>query len=324
MSKIKYHYNAKTFQYEPARISYKDILWYVSGVLFLGLLLFGGMITAHDALFDSENERALRHENAVLAKHKDLLDVQLASIEHSLSELENEDKNLYTRLFNAEPPEYQVQEPTLSKEEVLLAEASDFRSLLQELESKSDQLKEKSIRSNAAFGNRIRISKNELEEISTIPSVQPIVNNELNLLVSGFGERINPFHKGMYNHPGIDYAAPRGTQVMATAPGQVVAVNRTKLQAGYGNYVDINHGRGVVTRYAHLDRIDVRQGQRITKTKVIGTIGSSGGSIAPHLHYEVILDGEQVNPIPYLIEGLSSKDHNKLLSLSRKQNQSLD
>ena len=111
---------------------------------------------------------------------------------------------------------------------------------------------------------------------------------------------------------------------MATAPGKVIAVNRTKLQAGYGNYIDIDHGRGIVTRYAHLESVQVRQGQRVRKAMVIGTIGSSGGSIAPHLHYEVIRDGEPVNPIRYIIEGLSSDEHDTLLNLSRKQNQSLD
>jgi len=324
MSSIKYHYNPKTFRYEQARVTFLDILWYVSGVLFTGLILFGGIIVAHDALFESSSERALRHENRVLDKHKEILEQQLSTIEATLSGLKDEDKDLYTRLFNSKPPESSTSGNTLSKEQVLLVDASGFRKLLNILESKSDQLRDRSLRSNNTFADRIRISKDQLESIGSIPSVQPIANAQLDLLVSGYGERINPFHKGKYFHPGLDFAAPRGTAVVATAPGRVIATNKTDLQAGYGNYVDVDHGKGFVTRYAHLESIVVQRGQKVTKNKVLGAVGSSGGSIAPHLHYEVIRDGEQVNPVQYLIEGLSGEEHSTLVKLSAKQNQSLD
>jgi murein DD-endopeptidase MepM/ murein hydrolase activator NlpD len=143
-------------------------------------------------------------------------------------------------------------------------------------------------------------------------------------LVSGFGTRINPFHKGKYKHPGIDFAAPRGTAVVAAAGGRVIDINKSDLQAGYGNSVDIDHGHGFITRYAHLETITVKQGERVAKKVVIGTVGNSGGSIAPHLHYEVIYEGEPVNPLKYMIEGLNSYDYSRLNALNNKQNQSLD
>ena len=324
MSNIKYHYNPKTFRYEPARLTIKDALWYISGVLFTGLILCVGLILTHDAFFESSTAHELRHENLVLDKHKSILEQQLASIEVTLSGLKDVDKELYARLFNANPPESATPGATISKEQVLLADASGFRKLLDVLESKSEQLKERSITSNNIFADRIKISKDQLEEIGSIPSLQPIANAQLDLLVSGYGERINPFHKGKYFHPGLDFAVPRGTAVVATAPGKVVATNKTNLQAGYGNYVDVDHGNGFVTRYAHLENITVQRGQKVTKSKLLGTVGSSGGSIAPHLHYEVIRDGEQVNPVQYLIEGLSDTEHSTLVKLSAKQNQSLD
>lgn len=324
MSNIKYHHNPKTFQYEPARLDIRDILWYVAGVLFTGMLLCGGFITAQDALFESGTEIALRAENKVLDKHKTILEQQLSTVENTLSGLREDDKVLYTRLFNSSPPKSTSATATLSKEQTLLADASTFGNLLELVASKSAQLREKSLRTNALFANSIQINKGQVEEIGAIPSAQPIANTQLDWLASGFGERINPFHKGKYLHPGLDFAAPRGTAVMVTAPGRVIATNKTNLQAGYGNYIDVDHGNGFVTRYAHLEDIYVQRGQRIAKAKVIATVGNSGGSVAPHLHYEVIRKGEQVNPIYYLIDGLSSDDHSALLKLSEKQNQSLD
>jgi len=324
MPTIKYHYNPKTFQYERARLSVRDVLWYISGLLFTGLILCGGMVAVHDSLVETETERALRLENKLLQKHKPILEQQLAAIDLTLLGLKEEDKLLYAKLFNSNPPESSSPPSTISKEQALLADASSFRTLLDVLRSESERLTEKSTMSNASFGNQIRITKDQLDVIGSIPSIQPIANVQLDLLVSGFGERINPFHKGRYHHPGVDFAAPRGTAVTVTASGRVIAVNRTTLQAGYGNFIDVDHGNGFVTRYAHLEEINVRRWQNIVKGMVIGTVGSSGGSVAPHLHYEVIRDGDPVDPAHYLMEGLTSEQHSVLLKLSIKQNQSMD
>jgi murein DD-endopeptidase MepM/ murein hydrolase activator NlpD len=155
----------------------------------------------------------------------------------------------------------------------------------------------------------------------TLPPVQPWNNDKL---ISGFGMRVNPFHKGLYEHPGVDITMPRGTSVIASSSGTVRQVKRSNLQAGYGNYIEIDHGHGFVTRYAHLEEIKVKLYERVAKGSVVGTVGSSGGSIAPHLHYEILRDGRNVDPVTYMIEGLTSEDHHVMKVLSRKKNQSLD
>jgi murein DD-endopeptidase MepM/ murein hydrolase activator NlpD len=324
MSDIKYHYNPKTFRYERARITIKDVLWYVSGLLVTATILSGVAIAIHDYWIETENERALVIENSLLNKHKPVLEEELSKVETKLASLKEVDKDLYVRIFNSEAPEHAPLATSISREQALLADASGFRDLMSILEMKSEQLTSQSTQTNNAFANTIHISKEQLEILQSIPSLQPVNNPDLDLLVSGFGERINPFHKGNYQHPGADFAAARGTEVFAAASGKVIDVNRTSLQAGYGNYIDIDHGHGFVTRYAHLENINVRYGQKVAKGVTIGTIGNSGGSIMPHLHYEVIRDGEQVNPTPYMIEGLNSAQHHALLALSVKQNQSLD
>jgi murein DD-endopeptidase MepM/ murein hydrolase activator NlpD len=324
MSDIKYHYNPKTFRYERARITIRDILWYLSCLLFSSLIISGVAIVTYDYWTETENERLLMIENKLLKKHRPILEEDLNKVEATLVNLKEADRDLYLRIFNTDPPKSSPPSNTISREQALLADASGFEGLLDLLKTKSELLKAKSSRTNEVFGNTIHISDEQLEILQSIPSLQPVNNPQLDLLVSGYGKRINPFHKGNYQHPGADFAAARGTEVFATATGRVININRTSLQAGYGNYIDLDHGHGFVTRYAHLEDINVRRGQKVDKGFVIGTVGNSGGSIAPHLHYEIIRAGEQVNPAPYMMEGLTSEQHNTLLKLSAKQNQSLD
>ncbi len=324
MSDIKYQYNPKTFRYERSRITIKDMLWYVSSLLTTALILGGVAIVIHDYWIETENERLFVIENNLLKKHKPVLEQDLTKIEATLVTLKDSDRDLYVKIFNTEAPEYSPLAVSISREQALLADASEFRELLSILETKSELLTAKSSNTNRAFGDAIHISNEQLETLQSIPSIQPVNNPQLDLLVSGFGERINPFHKGKYEHPGVDFAAARGTEVFTAASGRVVYIKRSSLQAGYGNYIDVDHGHGFVTRYAHLEEIKVNRGQKVAKGYTIGTIGNSGGSIMPHLHYEIIRDGEQVNPAPYMMEGLTSEQHNTLRKLSIKQNQSLD
>jgi murein DD-endopeptidase MepM/ murein hydrolase activator NlpD len=133
------------------------------------------------------------------------------------------------------------------------------------------------------------------------------------------------FTKEIIIIPGVDFTAARGTAVVATGGGRVIkAIKGSSLQAGYGNYVDIEHGNGLITRYAHLDDVTVRAGQKVDKGFTIGTVGMSGGSVAPHVHYEIIRKGDQVDPVPYMLEGLTSDQHIELQKLGAKKNQSLD
>lgn len=324
MDNAKYYYNSKTCQYERARINPGGIIVYVLGLVVTSALFLAGLIVLNDYLIVTDNEQALRQENKMLSEHKKILSQQLASIEQTLSTLRKEDQDFYTRLFSAPPEQPSGMGATISKEQILLADASSFSAWLDVVKNSSSRLLEKSSQSNAAFSDAIHIDKTDLDFIRSIPSASPIAQLELDKLVSGFGKRVNPFHKGMYKHEGIDFAAARGTEVLAAADGEVVTANASDLQAGYGNIIEIRHGNGFSTRYAHLENVNVKRGQRVTKGMLIGTVGNSGGSMAPHLHYEIIRDNESVDPALYIIEGLSGRQHYQLLELSKKQNQALD
>ena len=188
MSDIKYHYNPKTFQYEPARISLKDVLWYVVGLLFVSLLFFGGMITAHDYFFDSATEKALRQENSILSKHKEVIEGNLSRVEQTIDKLKESDRTLYARLFDEAPPT-QASTGSISKEKILLADADDFKSIVGEVSRRSDELRARSALSSGVFARRIAIDKEDIASLGAIPAIQPIANSQLDLLVSGYGQR---------------------------------------------------------------------------------------------------------------------------------------
>ncbi len=321
MRNAVFHYNKDTCQYEPASRSIRSIIIYGLGLLISAALLFIGIVTIYDRFTETQAEANLRNENAILDKHQILLNSQLADVETTLASLKALDQGIYQKLF--EENTSVAVSSSADKKNILLGDASHFKTSLNKVNVLSGNLLNQAATSNQQF-NTLNISKKDIKILNSIPTLQPIANPNLHLLVSGYGIRINPFHKGKYKHPGIDFAAHRGTKVFASASGKIVRINKSVLQAGYGNAIEIDHGQGFITRYAHLEQINISQGQRVTKGMVIGTVGDSGGAIAPHLHYEVIHQGETVDPVMYMIEGLNSNDYNTLISLSKKQNQSLD
>jgi murein DD-endopeptidase MepM/ murein hydrolase activator NlpD len=326
MRKSLYKYNPQTCQYEHIRVKPGDVIWYSLGVIVMAVLILAALLVVHDVVVDSEKEIALRKENAAMEKNQVILTNQLNSIESTLSSLDKEDRKLNAKFFGTASDAKNVVEKFSSADHrLLLANASAFRIELEKISEQSSFLLKQSAQTNIYFKNEITLGKKELAFLrAAMPASQPVQPWDAKKVISGFGMRINPFHKGLYEHAGIDIAMPRGTEVNATGSGTVREIKRSNLEAGYGNYVEIDHGHGFITRYAHLEDIKVKAGQSVTKGAIIGTIGSSGGSIAPHLHYEIIRDGKNVNPVAYMIEGLNSKDHHYLKSIGEQQNQSLD
>lgn len=318
----KYNYNPKTCRYEPTRTSVSSLAGYVILFSISTLLIFTGILFLHSKLFLTEKGKAQKKENVTLTKHHTSLLNGLSSVEGVLTNLNDQNSNLHKQIF--ETPIVTVATLTTGKESVLLADASGFKAVANALKIQSSSIAKASSVHNTRFGT-VEIRDKELQFLMTVPSIQPIENAALTKLVSGFGKRINPFHKGNYHHPGADFAATRGTPVLATAKGIVVDLkNGSSLQAGYGNHIEIDHGNGLITRYAHLEDVLVRVGQKVSKNSVIGTVGMSGGATAPHVHYEIIRNGEQVDPVPYMLEKLNSKEYIELQNLGSKKNQSLD
>ncbi len=318
----KFRYNVKTLRFERVKISILRIMTGILSYLTFGVFFFVGLVYLQDYLIDTPLEKSLREENKALVNHKILLTAQLSQSNQQLQELKNQDVAIYQKLFEtslAEPSD-----PSVEREQILLAQASDFNRLSEELGKRFSQLNAHARAGNEFYKENASIDRSDVSLITSVPSMAPLDNFDVPRLVSGFGTRINPFHKGHYHHDGVDIAAPKGTPVLAAGPGTVILVKKSELLAGYGNYIEINHGNGYITRYSHVEEIATRYGKQVKKGEVIGTVGSTGGSIAPHLHYEVIKDNKNVDPITYMVEGLTPNQYEVLLNQSKKQNQSLD
>lgn len=323
MALTKFKYNPKTLRYERAGISILGVTFRVIGYLSFGALFFVALVLLQNFIFDTELETKLRAENEALESHKVILASRLQASTDRIEKLKNEDLALYQKLFETKI-EATTTESSVDKEEILNASSSKLSEWISSTQIQTEKLQQESKINNQYFSESASIEKHELKILKSLPTLPPIQNFEVDKLVSGFGKRINPFHKGLYPHDGVDIAAPIGTSVIAAGPGTIIYVSQNNLLAGFGNYIDIDNGNGIVTRYAHLAEAKVRLGQRVNKNQVIATVGLSGGTIAPHLHYEVIKDGKNVNPVKYMIGGLSSQQYQLLVNKSLKKNQSLD
>lgn len=323
MALTKFYYNPKTLRYERARFSVVRIAMGIVGYLVFGFVFFAALLFLQNLIIETPKEKQLRAENRALSEHKVILSALLTESNHQLTGLKKKDLSLYQQLFETSAANTTGQ-VFPEREEILLSNQAEFNESVSQLGNRFTELIHSSQSGNNFFSLNARVGRKDMPELIATPSIAPIQNFELEKLVSGFGTRINPFHKGKYQHDGVDIAAPRGTNVVATAPGRVLITKKSDLVAGYGNYIEIDHGNGYITRYSHLEDIVVRTGQKIEKGQSIATIGSTGGSIAPHLHYEVIKNGVNLDPIKFFMEGISSAQYEVLVSLSGKQNQSLD
>ena len=320
-----YRYNSETCKYERVKINAGGFIWYCIGLTVMACGMLVGILLLHDLVVNTTNETRLRKENRILRRHHAALTEQLNELHPVLTSLERKDHALHTKFFGSAPLTGGKQPAGgKSKQKILLADADSFREQIAGLRSVSEKLRIRSTTTNYYYGEKIQLEKSGLDDIRFLPTLQPIQPWQTDRLISGFGMRVNPFHKGLYDHPGVDIAMPRGTSVVATGSGMVSQVKRSDLQAGYGNYIDINHGNGIVTRYAHLEDIHVKSGAKVSKGMVIGTVGTSGGSVAPHVHYEIIHHGKNIDPVLYMVEDLKSSDHHLLVRMSHQQNQSLD
>jgi murein DD-endopeptidase MepM/ murein hydrolase activator NlpD len=320
----KYFYNSKTLRFERSRISPVRIFIAMLGLLSFGALFFVGLVILQNYWIETPVEKSLRAEIGALKEYKVELVLQLMSAENQLSQLEQKDKSLYEKIFETKKTDETLSNATPVDKAILLAETPAFHDLTASLLSKSENLFSSANVRNNHFGENASVHKKEAARMVAVPTFPPIGDFDASRLVSGYGTRINPFHKGKYHHDGVDLAAPRGAEVVAAAPGTIIAVVYSDLQAGFGNYVEIDHGNGYVTHYANLGDIKAVHGQRVTKGQAIGHIGISGGSVAPHVHYEVMKNGKNLDPVKFLMHGVSADQYSLIAEAGQKQNQSLD
>jgi murein DD-endopeptidase MepM/ murein hydrolase activator NlpD len=319
MAGPKYYYNPKTLRYERAGLSIRKALFATSGVLFTGSLFFLGLFFLQNKLITTATERQLKAENKALREHHSILSSRLAASKIKLTALQQKQTDLMKKFFDIDG-NADGQHPV---PDMLTQDEVAFENEVTRLNARYEQTISRAYQTSLHFAGSAAVEGEKLGRVASFPGALPVESTDPDLLVSGYGTRINPWHKGKFHHDGIDFAGSRGANVVATGKGTVSLVRRTELTAGFGNYLEIDHGHGYVTRYAHLGEIKVRQGQRIQKGQVIGLMGVSGGSIAPHVHYEVMKQGHHIDPMRMLVEGVGSDQFHLLARAAGNPNQTL-
>ncbi len=327
MSREKYYFNPATLQYEKEQSTTQSKLSsafkFACAVLFTSLIVFS---LAYKFLPTPKEKALVRDINQMEYYYEDLSD-QFDKLTQEIDAIQQKDAEVHRLVFGMEPIDEGVWNGGIGGREnlVRLRNNVEANELLNIALNKLDKLQRKiSIQKNSIDSIGV-LANLHAEKLVSIPSIKPIQEDKLKRKVrhmSGFGMRFHPVHKLLKMHEGIDFTAPRGTPIQSTGNGKVVKIE--KIKSGYGTSILINHGFGYSTLYGHMADVYVKKGDLVKKGQQIGTVGSTGTSTAPHCHYEVRLNGKAVNPIDYVLDGLSPSEYQDLVEKASAENQSFD
>jgi murein DD-endopeptidase MepM/ murein hydrolase activator NlpD len=323
MAKEKYFFNPATLKYERIQKPFIKILGkvflYLSGALVFALFI---LFMAY-SFFDSPKEKLLKRELEQLTFHYQILNDKLDHLVLVLEDIQDRDDNIYRVIFEAEPIPGDVRKAGFGGAD-RYAKLEGYRNsdILIETTQKLDKITSQLVVQSKSFDEVFDMAKNKSEFLASMPAIQPINNKDLKRLSSFFGYRMDPFYKVMKFHEGVDFSAPIGTEIYATGNGEVVKIIKSKR--AYGNNVLIDHGFGFHTFYSHCDEIIVTKGQQVKRGQVIATVGNTGKSTAPHLHYEVRKNGRPIDPINYFFNDITPEEYELILERSEKPSQSMD
>ena len=326
MGKEKFTYNSQTLQYEKVKEPLSIRLLRIFGFLCTAALTAFVFTLVLHRYFPSPKEKALLSEIEVMrAQYKELGEV-VTMFKEELEYLRERDSYVNRVMFGKDPIDEGVWEGGVGGhdqyEEFL--EFTHSGDLIVSTKQKVDKLKRQMVMQSMSLDTIIDLAKEKEKMYASIPSIKPVRSDKLarNVkLLSGFGMRMHPIFGVPKFHHGIDFTAPRGTPIQATGDGVIVRANVSK---SYGKVVEVDHGWGYKTRYAHMSKIDVKKGQKVTRGQRLGLIGSTGNSKGPHLHYEVHYKGKSIDPISHCLDGLSPKEYEQLVKASQIPNQALD
>lgn len=324
MARIKYYYDTETCKYERVKTSTMDIVLNTLGFLAFTLAMAVGLLLLYNNYFESPKELMLKNEVKELRFYYESLNDEVNRLNTILKEMEYRDDNIYRVVLGAEPIDKAIREAGIGgidRYEDIRNKDLEHEEMIVKLHEHVDKLKRKLFIESRSQDEVVTLAENKEKLYAAIPAIQPVANKELIALASGFGMRIHPIYKVKKMHTGIDFAAPIGTPIYATADGTIDVVQNSF--SGYGKMIEIDHGFGYRSRYAHMHGFAVRQGQRIKRGDLIGYVGDTGISTAPHLHYEVLINGVQVNPVHYFFNDLTTAEYERIIELASVENQSL-
>lgn len=326
MSKVKYYYDSETLSYKKVERKRRKV--FGNGLMFiLGAACFG--ILANylvSQFYDSPAVRKEKREREFLEIELDAAKSDLTKIKSILADIERRDNTIYRIYFDAAPISADQRQAGFGGVNRYDAyEGYDNSEKIIALKKEVDILKKRIAIQSESLDEIAVLAADKEKLLAAIPAIQPVRNQDLTRMASGYGYRTDPFNKVRKFHNGMDFTAPRGTPIFATGNGVIERADANS--SGYGNHIRINHGFGYVSLYAHLRSVkpyNVVVGQRVKRGEIIGYVGTTGRSQGPHLHYEIFKDGENINPINFYYGNMTPAEFNALLKAAQEENISLD
>jgi len=323
MKKIKYYYNTNTLRYEkletPLRVKLLRIFGFIAAAFVTATII--SFVAFR--FIGSPNEKLLRNQNERMRDRYRQLNDQIKTMQDEMTELEKRDNTVYRAIFEANPIPDSARASALEKQiEITSVESMEDNELVSSIISTVNNLSSRMAVQQTSYKEIDGLLKNKEQLLSHTPAIQPVSNKDLNRVASGFGYRVDPVYKTVKLHPGLDFAAPQGTPIYATADGTVTTAGNKG--DGYGNHVVINNGYGYETLFGHMVRVKAKVGQSVKRGEVIGWVGSTGKSTGPHCHYEVHKNGQKMDPVYFFYNDLTPEQFDLLLKKAAASNQSFD
>lgn len=323
MKKIKYYYNTHTLRYEkqvvPLRVALLRVLAFISTAIVTGLII----VAIAFRFVDSPKEKLLKVQLERAEEVNRIYADRYRDIDERLKLLERRDNEVYRSVFEATPiPDSARAKQIESKKELQIVAGMENSEMTEGIYNTLNTIYNRIANQEGSYKEIEKMIKNKEKLLASTPAIQPLSNRDLNRLSSGFGYRIDPVYKTVKFHPGLDFSAPQGTPIYATAEGTVRTAGN--LGNGYGNHIVIQHGYSYSTLYGHMSRIKAKRGQRVKRGEVIGYVGSTGKSTGSHLHYEVFKGRKRLDPIYFFYNDLTPEQYQQILKLAASRNQSFD
>lgn len=324
MKKVKYYYDAENLAYKKIRPQKRRSFGYaalflLSAALF-GFIMFLALLST--PYFETPKDKLMTRELDNLKLRFKILNNKMNEMDAVLNQIEDRDNNVYRIYFNTAGLTNKERTGESDKNRYKDLEGFDNTELVLNTSKRMDELTNKLVVQSKSLDVIVRLAKEKNVLLSAIPAIQPVQNENLKSIASGFGYRSDPFTKVRKFHAGMDFAAPSGAPIFATGDGIVSRADAG--ESGYGNHVVIRHGFGYETLYGHLSKYNCRPGQKVKRGDIIGFVGSTGRSQGPHCHYEVHKNGEAVNPLNFYYGNISAAEYVAISKLSNQENQSLD
>ena len=323
--KVKYYFDTESLAYRKIKTKLSKKLGYIG--LFLlassrfGFLCFVALLNT--SFLDTPKDRLQAREIETMKLRYSILNRKMDEIDEVLADVADRDNNVYRAYFNTSPiPMEQRKAGFGGVNRYKELEGFNNSQLVVNTSKRVDIISKELAIQSKSLDEILKLAKEKNKLLASIPAIQPVKNEALKHIASGFGYRSDPFTKVRKMHEGMDFTAKTGTPIFATGDGVVASADNSK--SGYGNHIEIKHGFGYMTLYGHLSKYNCRAGQRVKRGDVIGYVGSTGRSEAPHLHYEVHKDGKVVNPINFYYGNISAAEYVVISKMANQENQSLD